>query len=340
MFISGAISVLVIVVQGHLTFDGQQFVQDVASVLCPFTDFCYTNASEVFNEDTYGLSDRGFPSPCCHSCYCTDSCWELGNCCPDKQPLAVPPSVRPCLSSAASLGKVENIPSAKSYRVINDCPPTFNEETVRAKCNGTDRTELEDIIWVSDQSTGDIFQNTHCAVCHNITDFDVWHFGAKCREALESNFDSWKDVLIQSGCTIVNLPPNNMTSFIQYECFETTDSNYFPCNRSGQWETYDYDIEYACALSIWPYEHRIYDKETMVAPNVFCRVCNEPDYETLPSICYIDSDTKGRPTSGPGLSVLFDYSAILLIADTTVAAPRSYSCRSNEVLDKFKVSYQ
>ena len=58
----------------------------------------------------------GISTPCCYPCYCTDNCWELGNCCPDKQPPAFPPEVTPCLSLFASLDEAEYVPSAKYYR--------------------------------------------------------------------------------------------------------------------------------------------------------------------------------------------------------------------------------
>ena len=45
--------------------------------ICPFTNFCHQNA-------TAALNMKG-KVPCCTPCSCSDNCWGLGNCCPDKE---------------------------------------------------------------------------------------------------------------------------------------------------------------------------------------------------------------------------------------------------------------
>ena len=321
--------------QGHLTFDGKQLVRDIASSLCPYTGFCHTNASTDFKVDTTDpkWKFRGIPTPCCEPCYCTDDCWELGNCCPDKRPPDSPPDVTPCLWSADFLDGVEMSTklNALYYRVINDCPVSFDNKTIRAKCNGTARTDLEDFIWVSDQDSGKIFQNKHCSMCHDVDNIDIWQIETRCRAALGSDFDNWKDILFSYGCYIINVPPQNQNLVRKYECFEQSlrrDSAFISCNQTGLWEVYDSHVEYACLLSTWPYFSVM--SRTIEATNVFCSLCNRATNATLQTTCHVPTKPK---TSGTSFSILLNYKTIS-IAD---ASSDNLECKRNEIMDEYKV---
>ena len=144
----------------------------------------------------------------------------------------------PCLSSAVSLRESENVPSAKHYRVINECPESIGSKTLNLKCDGTDRAVLEDFIWVSDQKSGNIFQNKHCSKCHGVDDVEIWTFEARCQTGFGFKFDNLKDDLIYNGCYMVNIPPKYSENVVsQYECFEHLKKkvdSYFSCNQTGQ----------------------------------------------------------------------------------------------------------
>ena len=61
--------------------DYKNITHVVGSLLCPYTNFCYLNASsELENTLEY--------EPCCSSCSCDDSCYESMTCCPDKESVA------------------------------------------------------------------------------------------------------------------------------------------------------------------------------------------------------------------------------------------------------------
>ena len=301
--------------------------------MCPYTDFCHTNASAVFKADITDSDEKlfGIPTPCCEPCYCTDDCWKLGNCCPDKRPPDSPPDVTPCLWSAAFLGGDEISINAKYYRVINDCPVSFDNKTILTKCNGTERRDLEDFIWVSDRDTGKIFQNKYCSMCHDVDNFEMWQIETRCRAALGSNFDNWKDLLYSNKCYVINVPPQNQSNPRKYECFGQSikrESTYFSCNQTGLWEAYDSDVEFACLLSTWPYRgEKLLTKE---ATNAFCSVCNRATNATLPTVCYDSTKTK---TSGISFSILLNYKTISIAE----ASSDNLECKRNEIMDENKV---
>lgn len=301
-------------------FDGRQLARDVASRLCPYTNFCHVNSSQVITSNSF--------HSCCAPCYCNDDCWELNNCCPDKEPPDFPPRVMPCLWSVVLYDISFKNTDEKYYRIVNECPESFQNTTVGLKCNGTVETDLEDFVWVSDTVTGRIFKNQHCAVCYNLTKYDHWQIKVKCSGEVEINYASWQNLFSSEKCYIINKPPNKeFNIFTRYECFRRSKHTYNSCNATGLWKEFDYDIEHACLLSTWPY----YQLGKMQAVNVFCKLCNTGGPADISTFCL---DGKLGDLSSQPFSILLNMDE----KSATKETPEKTICKVDEVIDEYKVS--
>ena len=325
------VSLFVTIWHCQTAFDGTKLVREVGSVLCPFTNFCHVNASKYFAAAKTNITTDTPLRPCCHQCSCTDDCWTLNNCCPDKQPPDSLPDITPCVPSGINpLNSTKEVKDSKYYRVINDCPKDFQNDTVRAKCNGTDRTELKDFVWVSDEDRGTIFQNKHCAICHESFKVNKWELKTTCHDALGLSFVNWKATLLaKEDCDIINIPPRSQMVPEKYECFDHSNNGlYSACNMTGFWKTYDPDIESACLSSSWPYWVP-FDYLKKKANNIFCSICNG-DPRPAHTICRGSVNEKHH---GVSLSVLLDFDAL----DDTRESYDDRQCTISEVYDNYKV---
>lgn len=153
----------------HDTLSDRQQVLDLASQVCPYTNFCRTDAWKIMPNFTDFMVE-----PCCFPCNCDDECWELDNCCPDKELIDTTRHFNaPCKDSDLYTRLVDLGYLGEFYRVIDACPFSENWRNFESKCNEQNRTSLEDFIWVSD-NTGQIYQNIHCAKCHGIQETVPW----------------------------------------------------------------------------------------------------------------------------------------------------------------------
>ena len=301
----------------HATFEGKRLVRETASKLCPFTNFCYTNASKILKR-----SDR---VPCCRPCFCDDDCWALGNCCPDKEDKLNKP-VPNNLTCKDSFVKRLNTDrgQARRYKIVDVCPNAEQATNTSEKCSG-EKTSIEDYIWVSDEN-GTIFQNMHCAECHGIKTVLHWKLRTKCGQIFHANFITFSDVLLSDNCNIRIEAPEQLRAVTEkYQCYD--EYFRFPhCNITGLWSHSNTDIETACEQSIWPYLSLGSYK------NMFCFLCNH-DSDTGPyEAC---SDPFGSMKGKIPYSFLIDYEKFS--GDAKEKKEPYNNCAIDEVMDTFMV---
>ena len=234
------------------------YVNKTLSSLCPYMDFCHRKASKVLDDD-----DR---IPCCSPCSCDDDCFEFENCCPDK--IIRDPQARPLSckrSEVKGLGSVTYTPNSPMYRVVDTCPVDERNLTLIKKCRGENRTDIKDYQWVSDNTTGRIFQNHHCSRCHNYNHVEVWNIRTACTSALLSDFKSFADILLNSDdCNIINDVPDTFETLVRkYECIGSPGGSI--CNETWANMTH---ID-ACDRYWLPYH---LDRTSF--KNVYCFMCS------------------------------------------------------------------
>ena len=287
----------VILITLAFALNDREQVRQLVPELCQYTNFCYTDAQEI------NITEK---IPCCLPCSCDDDCWELDNCCPDKELMIGPrPRILPCIDSYVKPPSYYPAKYTGFYRVIDSCPSSEDSANFNTKCSAENRTSLEDFVWVSDK-TGKIYQNTHCAECHGVKEKIPWQIETTCYDIMKANFGNFREMLLSDKCSInITQPEDLKTVTDKYTCFNPQELLYSSCNETGVMAHYDTEVETACKQSTWPYILG-YFKLTL-AKNVFCVMCNE-DIPTsnLTGLC---RDITDRGERLP-LTFLIDYSSL------------------------------
>ena len=306
-------------------------LQQAISSYCPYTDLCQSPARLATNG-----SER---TSCCAQCSCDNDCWRLDNCCPDKDRSKIH-NIRtlPCKSTLTKdfindNGITSDI-EPRTYKMEDTCPPNEVNITLKQKCQGYIKENLEDFVLVSDKQTGMIYQNRHCAECHGVTDYTQWSIRTSCYELLSQD-RSFKSTLISDRCDIVNEVPSSEKAHAEsFACFIP---DYSECNTTGLWEKYDSDIVAACKQYNWTYfQIRELANRVKTYKNVFCFLCNMPSNVEIPSDHCIDIDDylfRKERTAFQDLTLLLDMNANL---GTTTQ--HNTACQVDEVWDSYMVS--
>ena len=306
-------------------------LQQAISSYCPYTDVCQSPARLTTNGNKR--------ASCCAQCSCDNDCWRLDNCCLDKDRSKIHNTrALPCKSTLTKdLINDNGITSdiePRTYKMEDTCPPNEVNITLKQKCQGYIKENLEDFVLVSDKQTGMIYQNRHCAECHGVAEYTQWSVRTSCYELLSQD-RSFKSTLISDICDIVNeVPSSEKTRAESFACFIP---KYSECNTTGLWEKYDSDIVAACKQYNWTYfQIRELANRVKTYKNVFCFLCNMPANVEIPSDHCIDIDDylfgKER-TAFQDLTLLLDMNAYL---GTTTQ--HSTACQVDEVWDSYMVS--
>ena len=293
-------------------FNDQNKVHHLLSEVCQYTNFCHINARAITES-----------KPCCLPCSCDDDCWELDNCCPDKELINRPrPPIVPCRNSYVKLPN-DNSANTRFYRVIDSCPSSEERSNLNRKCRRENKTSLEAFVWVSDK-TGKIYQNTYCAECHGIKESIPWHTKTRCYDIMKANFSNFREMLLSEKCNIINTPPEYLKTVTdKFTCLNPKNILYSSCNETGLMVSFDPDVEIACLQSTWPFVLDPY-----LAKNVFCAMCNH-DIPTSSSDKLCSLDIRGHDSD---FTFLIDYTS--LSADTLEEVN---DCSLDELFDKFTV---
>ena len=198
--------------------------------LCPFTNYCSLKALRT-----------GKDVSCCSECSCDSlSCYQTNSCCPDIEPTPHKESDLICADTMTKFMKHEKPKThnglsygIKRYFIVASCSKDYNDDFVYSKCRGINKTDLNDYLWVSDLESDIIYQNYHCAKCHDVEDWVTWNFRSSyCFvQLLENNFQNISATLLSDLCEIINEVPKLKTDVSRrYRCFLT---DYDSCNQTG-----------------------------------------------------------------------------------------------------------
>ena len=329
-------SCLAFVTSVTLAFDYVTFVHDVSHEICPYTNFCETNASMTLTDNE---------TPCCMPCSCTDDCAEMnGDCCPDK---ALPIKLSPIAKCKAVVvkrkksdrrkydGYMFNVPR---YRVIGTCPKDENNDTLVAECEGN-KTRLDHFLWTSDIS-GRTFENRFCALCNGLKSDEivVWGLRTSCVSVLTSTIASLETTLLSRECDLVLELPHIETRPIQSaRCFIPSK---FRCNQTGLWNYRNSSIEAACETFDSPVMY--FPQDTLVGirgyvptvfKNIYCVVCNGLNISSANHLCPLLLLESDRDES-ISLSILIGF---VETHSVTELDKDEKHCNIDEVYDRYKV---
>ena len=334
MYVQGFLVITTFILSNHQlpAFDGIELIRNVGNNLCPYTNYCHTNASEEFNHTDDDMR------PSCLPCSCDADCWLLGNCCPDKEETTEHTLILPCKlskvkeminrKSSFSLKDILKQRAGANYRVIDTCPPYETNGTLLQRCQGSDTLSartLSEYIWVSDSITGLIYQNIYCIKCHAIEQFWYWRIQTSCMDIL--NVDVNAETLLSMDCDIINVAPESKAALVvKYQCFDYKLEDFdLNCNMNAE---LNYDFVTACKRSTWPYLNG-FARSIFLYKNVFCFAC-QFGIEAINHAILIS----GRGVPLMPFSALLNYQAP---HDGSKNA-REQSCHSGQVADPHTVS--
>ena len=296
------------------------------SDLCPYNNYCHTNASIVLSSTVI--------TPCCRPCSCQADCWKRGDCCPDKEPPSTLPSVEQCLDTivvrrderdkAIYNGLNHGIPR---YYVVESCPDSEINDLTAMKCSVESKETLDDVTWVTGTENGKIYKNKFCAECHGVRNFIKWDIATSCFDILDA--DSFKPgTLIPKGCRLSAYPPESIKDISTNLCVLPTVSQ---CNVTGKWEKYDNYTEESCAAYELPFLDDT-PSTTDVYRNVFCYLCNKDDGELKMDACRSLAGESLRLGSG-GFIVLLNQRT----SRETIDEQLEERCGADEVYEPIQV---
>ena len=292
----------------------------IGSQLCPYTSFCQRNAAPYVKP----LSLR----PCCSDCSCDANCWETATCCPDQDVPVHSERIAHCKSSIVKAA--EGFSSEIwGHRVIDYCPSAERNASLIAKCSAEGARDFVDMIRVSDDVSGKVYQNRFCAECHHVTgSITEWPLVAQCTEDVYTNKESWKSFLLSEKCQLTSKEPDN----VSVEACALP--KYTTCNQTGLWQTFVADVKWACEL----FEAVFFLRKSKGGTgeldsyrNVYCYVCNTGEIGTVETLC------PGR-SNDPGVTVftsLIDHRRYEETDKQDITSQTA--CRSYEIMDTVMV---
>lgn len=202
----------------------------------------------------------------CPNCSCSEECIfdQSIKCCPD---VYFKYGFLECKSM-----NVLNKEADVRYPVISACPidSTFDLSSNCGKQKWGDFEQIYNPPVIS-KNKNIIYENEFCAICHNETNYDKLNFSLKCPQNIDVNYVSSLSALLdlakKKKCEIKNEHPsvsNNVCS--------QPDKKISVCNATRNWKIFDHQIAMACQSA--------YDFPLGAFKNMFCTICNPPEFTT------------------------------------------------------------
>ncbi|KAL4237353.1 hypothetical protein ACF0H5_002071 [Mactra antiquata] len=237
---------------------------------CPYTRLCSFTLAQSF--PTY-------LEPCCKECSCDfPDCLFTRSCCIDillKETQILTDAhfqdFEPKCSSL-SLAYNELDPAyTRGYGafLVNTCP-LGTEQQLDANCSRHYTSEIQyyrDIVPVAHFLSPAIYRNRYCAICNGVEDEYLRQLNVllTCEDTsvnLKTEHEAIQSAIDEDMCDLEFQSPDGMN-------FEICTSAISRCNVTGQWETYDPEIEKACLMY-----SLIVNVNKTYYNNVFCAQCN------------------------------------------------------------------
>lgn len=325
-----AIFYFVFLVSGTLSFNSTTFIAEIGTKLCPYTNFCHASASKILDEENYGV-------PCCLPCSCSDNCWKVGNCCPDRSTVDIQTPELFCretlVKRTKSDTKLHNGISLgiHRYRIVETCPENEVNVTLVDSCQREDRKAVDEYVWVSDK-TGKIFRNRYCAYCNDVYQFTEWQVRTSYSPILLlPNFSILPQIILSADDSdlIVSVPESEMKQTEKYRCLLPYT---FACNQSGLWKTPDTSLKQACETYDSPFV--VDEVFSTIYKNVYCYICNGYGVRGVKGLC-TDLYDPERTLTTISFSALLDINWHEQYPKQKITKS---NCEDNEVFDQFMVS--
>ena len=219
----------------EVTAKTNNVIHEIGSQLCPYTSFCQRNATPYYDPGA-------FQRPCCSECSCEENCWEIANCCPDKDIIETQEPITKCIADVvkktAAFGRARF-----GYHVIDYCPMPVKNVTLVNKCTIKQAASFEELIWVSDDISGKIYRNKFCAECHLVTsNVKEWSLEAKCTSDVYASLDNLESFFLSNKCQLTNREPDKLNGKLP----GCEVPKYTTCNETGLWKNFDADVKWAC----------------------------------------------------------------------------------------------
>ena len=232
-------------------------ITEISIELCPFADFCYSNATSILYENE---------ASCCKSCHCDANCGKRLDCCLttlDNYEV-VKSSRMECITPKISIWNESKV-YIHDYFMIQECLSD-------AKNNCKNKTAA---IWgsffpVYSRKTDKIYVNKYCAECDGDNESISWNVSVVCKidfEPIVMN-DLLLEVLDEGACEIFFIPPDG-EGIEKFSCHKSLVNT---CNITGKWKKDEPVIRKACEMVIAPVSDDYV--EGIKYANVFCKLCN------------------------------------------------------------------
>ncbi|XP_052687428.1 uncharacterized protein LOC128166357 [Crassostrea angulata] len=206
----------------------------------------------------------------CPNCFCDNSCFGRGDCCPDKY---FAHSDLVCNNvTFVNATQDESREQRSSFLLIKKCPDG-TEQPIKEKCekeaNSIDKLKYPP---VTSMLTNLTYANRICAQCNHEPSYQFWNLDIYCRVFLDINFlSSFKEVVdhgIEHACVMQFAPHDDKAA---YNCYHLQGFHFDSCNKTGFWKKKDNDLLYAC--------ESMYVNNDTLFKNPFCRMCNPTFFE-------------------------------------------------------------
>ena len=212
------------------------------------------------------------------------------------------------------------------YLVSGVCPDNNETSDVIRQCHESHITSFEDLIWVTDTSSGRIYKNKHCAECNGITSYSYWIMKTNCKYTFDA-----RSVLYNDKCKFeMEPPPTNKASVGEYICEIPTITQ---CNVTGQWPEYNDTLYRACKSLTLPFRSFM-----AVYKNRYCYLCNKGDLDLRRAgqdECLDDYNTD--PNGGLSYTTLLDLKRMEKNKQQKDVENR-LRCRFDQIYDHYLVS--
>ena len=308
------VSLCIILLSLHLQrVNSNNEVEELASKLCPFTNFCFKKAVQEFHDET------GEFIPCCGPCLCGEDCRRYGNCCPDDPTESHHTNSTNYhqLSCATTLVKPLLQPTVigypthytTDYNIVVSCENSDNVDMNdhRIGCETEDKHSLDQYIWVSDRVSGKIYKNWHCAVCAGVQNYVFWNIQTNCLEIFAQYLETVNAILVSDLCDIILRPPIRLTNLVRlYRCPKTAAS-YCTSEKARKLGDYGTVIEEACNSL----DTNFIGDGLLWLKNIFCLACGLGNLTAVDPTC---QNPYVSHRSGASFSLIFDYNSAHVLA--------------------------
>ena len=293
-----------------------------ASDLCPYSDFCHLNSSELSDSLSHGVS-------CCKSCYCDVDCGERMDCCFDfldevkiKENYNMK-CVKPLIERTERV-----FTHTQSYFMIDSC--LSNASFV---CKNETSALWGSLFPVYSPLSKLNYINKHCAECNGFNDAIPWDVYINCNISDGISGAGLIDSLRRGRCSL-KFRPTDVAGVKRFACSDAVISS---CDTTEALGESDHALEEACAITrAEVFEFAGVGIKTYA--NAFCKLCNGIEHSPQ-EVCNAPDDS--IKTISVSLTTLVDWNVVSSFLNHEAPdfhhVDGSGHCKENEIRHPYEV---